>query len=70
MPDMYAAIFAAGALGYGLNLLFLMIERRVQFTGPVSKHHDQNEQTFNIHRKTASELAALEIKARKDITAR
>ena len=23
MPDMYAAIFAAGALGYGLNLLFL-----------------------------------------------
>jgi ABC-type nitrate/sulfonate/bicarbonate transport system permease component len=28
MPDMYAAIFAAGALGYGLNLLFLSIERR------------------------------------------
>jgi ABC-type nitrate/sulfonate/bicarbonate transport system permease component len=28
MPDMYAAIFAAGALGYGLNLLFLVIERR------------------------------------------
>jgi NitT/TauT family transport system permease protein len=28
MPDMYAAIFAAGALGYGLNLFFLMIERR------------------------------------------
>ncbi len=28
MPDMYAAIFAAGALGYGLNLLFLLIERR------------------------------------------
>jgi ABC-type nitrate/sulfonate/bicarbonate transport system permease component len=27
MPDMYAAIFAAGALGYGLNLLFLMVER-------------------------------------------
>jgi ABC-type nitrate/sulfonate/bicarbonate transport system permease component len=27
MPDMYAAIFAAGALGYGLNLLFLIIER-------------------------------------------
>jgi sulfonate transport system permease protein len=27
MPDMYAAIFAAGALGYGLNLLFLLIER-------------------------------------------
>jgi NitT/TauT family transport system permease protein len=27
MPDMYAAIFAAGALGYGLNLLFLVIER-------------------------------------------
>jgi ABC-type nitrate/sulfonate/bicarbonate transport system permease component len=23
-----AAIFAAGALGYGLNLLFLLIERR------------------------------------------
>lgn len=28
MPRMYAAIFAAGALGYGLNLLFLLIERR------------------------------------------
>jgi len=28
MPLMYAAIFAAGALGYGLNLLFLLIERR------------------------------------------
>src|SRR5437879_5881446 len=28
MPDMYAAIFAAGALGYGLNLAFLLIERR------------------------------------------
>jgi NitT/TauT family transport system permease protein len=27
MPDMYAAIFAAGALGYGLNLLFLLLER-------------------------------------------
>jgi NitT/TauT family transport system permease protein len=28
MPDMYAAIFAAGALGYGLNLLFLLVEKR------------------------------------------
>ncbi len=28
MPRMYAAIFAAGSLGYGLNLLFLLIERR------------------------------------------
>jgi ABC-type nitrate/sulfonate/bicarbonate transport system permease component len=28
MPDMYAAIFAAGALGYGLNLMFLVIDRR------------------------------------------
>lgn len=28
MPNMYAAIFAAGALGYGLNLLFQLIERR------------------------------------------
>ena len=28
MPDMYAAIFAAGALGYRLDLLFLLIERR------------------------------------------
>jgi ABC-type nitrate/sulfonate/bicarbonate transport system permease component len=27
MPDMYAAIFASGALGYGLNLLFLAVER-------------------------------------------
>jgi NitT/TauT family transport system permease protein len=34
MADMYAAIFAAGALGYGLNLLFLLIERRfVHWTG-------------------------------------
>jgi NitT/TauT family transport system permease protein len=28
MPDMYAAIFAAGALGYGLNLAFLLVEKR------------------------------------------
>ena len=28
IPRMYAAIFAAGALGYGPNLLFLLIERR------------------------------------------
>ena len=28
MPTMYAAIFAAGALGYGLNLLFLGLEAR------------------------------------------
>jgi NitT/TauT family transport system permease protein len=28
MPEMYAAIFAPGALCYGLNLLFLIIERR------------------------------------------
>ena len=28
MPRMYAAIFAAGALGYGLNLFFLLVERR------------------------------------------
>jgi ABC-type nitrate/sulfonate/bicarbonate transport system permease component len=28
MPEMYAAIFAAGALGYGFNLLFLLVERR------------------------------------------
>lgn len=28
MPDMYAAIFVAGALGYGFNLLFLIIEKR------------------------------------------
>src|ERR687887_2857218 len=28
MPDMYAAIFAAGALGYGFNLMFLLIERQ------------------------------------------
>lgn len=27
MPEMYAAIFAAGALGYCMNLLFLVIER-------------------------------------------
>jgi ABC-type nitrate/sulfonate/bicarbonate transport system permease component len=28
MPEMYATIFGAGVLGYGLNLLFIMIERR------------------------------------------
>jgi len=28
MPEMYASIFAAGALGYALNLLFLVLERR------------------------------------------
>ncbi len=28
MPEMYATIFAAGVLGYGLNLLFLLIERK------------------------------------------
>lgn len=28
MPTMYAAIFAAGALGYGLNLIFLGLETR------------------------------------------
>src|SRR6185312_4375644 len=34
MPGMYAAIFAAGPLGYTLNLLFLLIERRfVHWTG-------------------------------------
>ena len=27
MPDMYAAIFAAGALGYALNVMFLVIEK-------------------------------------------
>ena len=26
-PDMYAAIFAAGALGYALNIVFLTIEK-------------------------------------------
>jgi NitT/TauT family transport system permease protein len=28
MPSMYASIFAAGALGYALNLLFIVAERR------------------------------------------
>jgi NitT/TauT family transport system permease protein len=27
MPEMYATIFSAGALGYGLNLLFILTER-------------------------------------------
>jgi len=27
MPEMYATIFSAGALGYGLNLLFILAER-------------------------------------------
>jgi NitT/TauT family transport system permease protein len=29
MPQMYAAIFASGVLGYGLNLMFRLIERRI-----------------------------------------
>ena len=28
MPEMYAAIFAAGTLGYFLNLIFLLIEKK------------------------------------------
>ncbi|RYY98921.1 MAG: ABC transporter permease subunit, partial [Comamonadaceae bacterium] len=28
MPEMYAAIFAAGLLGYALNLVFILAERR------------------------------------------
>ena len=28
MPEMYATIFAAGVLGYGMNLLFILIERK------------------------------------------
>ena len=28
MPEMYATIFAAGVLGYGLNLLFILVERK------------------------------------------
>ena len=28
MPQMYAAIFAAGFLGYGMNALFIVLERR------------------------------------------
>ena len=27
--DMYASILAAGALGYALNILFLMLERKI-----------------------------------------
>lgn len=33
MPRMYAAIFAAGALGYALNLLFLLAERSFMHWG-------------------------------------
>ena len=29
VKDMYASILAAGALGYGLNVLFLVLERRI-----------------------------------------
>jgi sulfonate transport system permease protein len=29
MPGMYAAIFASGALGYGLNLMFRVVEKRI-----------------------------------------
>jgi NitT/TauT family transport system permease protein len=28
MPEMYATIFAAGVLGYGMNLLFILVERK------------------------------------------
>ena len=27
--DMYASILAAGALGYALNILFLLLERKI-----------------------------------------
>ncbi len=33
MPEMYAAIFAAGALGYGLNWASLLVERRIVHWG-------------------------------------
>ncbi|MCC5811689.1 MAG: ABC transporter permease [Ectothiorhodospiraceae bacterium] len=33
MPEMYAAIFAAGALGYGLNWASLQVEKRVVHWG-------------------------------------
>ncbi len=33
MPEMYASIFAAGALGYCLNPLFLTIERKFRALG-------------------------------------
>ena len=50
MPRMYAAIFAAGALGYGLNLLFLVIERRfVHWSGKVATHGRQNSCSANPH---------------------
>ena len=40
---MYAAIFAAGALGYGLNLLSLTIERRfVHWAGECLAARGQN----------------------------
>lgn len=28
MPEMYATIFAAGVLGYGMNLIFIVVERQ------------------------------------------
>jgi NitT/TauT family transport system permease protein len=33
MPNMYATIFCAGAVGYGLNLLFLLLDRRLVHWG-------------------------------------
>src|SRR5256885_8336119 len=56
MPDMYAPIFAAGALRYGLNLLFLTIERRfVHWAGKERK----SNMTGNLSRKTAGEVGSL-----------
>src|SRR5262249_27158083 len=58
MPDMYAAIFAAGGLGYGLHLLFLLVQRPlVSWAG---KWRMANK---SWTRKTARELAAM-IKSR------
>ncbi len=33
MPEMYAAIFAAGVLGYAMNLVFILAERRFVHSG-------------------------------------
>jgi amidase len=51
---MGAAIFAAGALGYGLNFLFLTIERSLHWAAD-----NGSIMTENLSRKTAVELASL-----------
>ena len=61
MPDMYAAIFAAGALGYGLNLLFLLIE--TQLRPLVGQMSDGTTQSLTRKLRRASSRALIASRA-------